>query len=188
MISKLAKYISYYLSQNGRIPENQQIYAYGLECFINELISDILLLLCGIITHKSVQLFIWCISFTLIRINLGGFHALTHARCIFLGTFLAIVNLYISPIWMVSYPWSAALLICFSLFIAVHYAPIVHKNHPVSKIKTKKAKRNAIIFILLEGIIGFLLFPYLTEYIAYIFSAMLTALIMALVTILKISS
>lgn len=42
MISKLALTISYYLAQNGEHPEQQRIYAYGVECFFNELISDIL--------------------------------------------------------------------------------------------------------------------------------------------------
>lgn len=179
MISKFALKLSYYLAENGGHPEKQKIYAYGIECFFNELISDILLLFCGIILHQTLSLAIWCISFTLIRINLGGFHASTHARCISLGTVLGVISVYINSFWTITYPWSILVIMFFSLYIAIHHAPIVHKNHPVSDHQKKIAKNKAIFFILLEGIVGILFFSCFTSYIAPIFTGILTASMMA---------
>ena len=49
MIETFSKCFANYLVKNGADPTKETIYAYGMECFLNEIISDFLLLL----NHKT---------------------------------------------------------------------------------------------------------------------------------------
>ncbi len=179
MIEKTASHFSTYLAKNGGVPEKQKIYAYGIECLLNDLISDCLLLLCGIIMHQLMPMLIWCISFTLIRIHLGGFHTATHGRCIFIGTLLGISSVYVNSIWILFHPWLTLAISIFSLLLAVRYAPLIHKNHPVSDHQKQKARKKAICFIILEGNIGFFFLPTFPTIISPVITGILTASAMA---------
>ncbi len=179
MITKLSHSLATYLSQNDGLSEKQNIYAYGIECFLNELISNILLLLCGVIINKTLPLFIWCISFTFIRINLGGFHASSHLKCILLGTFLGICSIFVNPLWGLYYPLAPTICFIFSLLLAIRYAPIIHKNHPIKNSQKQKARKKAIFFIIIESTLAIVLFPIKPDFSSPIFTGILTASAMA---------
>lgn len=177
MIETFSKCFANYLVTNGADSAKENIYAYGMECFLNEIISDFLLLFLGILFNRIFYIIVWCISFTIIRIFLGGFHASTHARCILIGTIIGICSFYINPIW--NYPWIFILVFIYTLILAIFYAPIIHKNHPVSPKKKVKAKKKAIFFITLESCLAFLLYPYHKELSSFIMTGFLTASLMA---------
>ncbi len=181
MIHKISHSFSFYLSKNGGIPEKQQIYAYGIECILNELISDFLLLLCAIIMHQVVPMLIWCVSFTLIRIHLGGYHAVTHRRCIIYGTVIGICSVNINFIWKLLHPLGTIIITAVTLLLSIRYAPIIHKNHPVSSQLKLEAKKKAVFFTLSEGIIGISLLNDFPNVVSPIITGMLTASLMGIV-------
>lgn len=183
MIHQMASDLAAYLSQNGGQQEKQRVYAYGIECFLNELISDIFLLACGIILHKVIFLVIWCVSFTFIRINLGIFHASTNLRCILFGTCIGVFSIYAGNVFCGFYPLMAIFSIGFALFMAVRFAPIVHENHPVSEERKRAARIKAIVFTVLEGFVGFFIAPIVPEYSSAVFTGILMASLMALVAV-----
>ena len=183
MIEKFSKWFSAWLIQNGGDPTQRNVYAYGVECLTNELISDFLLLFFGLLLNKTIFIILWCISFTVVRLFLGGYHASTHARCILTGTATGVCSLYINPIWTTLYPWGFLVITVFALTIAFSHAPIIHKNHPVSNKKRKKAKKKAIAAIILDNFTAVIVYPYHHEISSSIMTGLLTALLMAVLAI-----
>ena len=66
--------------------DQQDVYIYGLECFLNTFITIILLMLWGLLSHTLGCTMIWVIVFSLLRHFMGGAHAPTQLICI-LGSF-----------------------------------------------------------------------------------------------------
>lgn len=159
MIHKLSLSLTNYLTENGADKSKHSIYAYGIECFLNALFSNILLILLGILTHQLIPLIIYSISFTLIRINIGGFHAPTSGLCILFGLLVDIISIHLNPLWQFYYPLLPCLLLLFSFIFILRYAPIVHKNHPVSDDYKKKTRTRGLLFLLLESGLAFFYIP-----------------------------
>lgn len=181
MVEQLAVSFAEWLAENGGEPQKKKIYAYGIECAVNELFSDILLLCFGFLFHRLGYTLIWCISFTLVRIHLGGFHASTHGRCIALGTLAGVTGYYLNPLWSLAHPWSFLTVTAFAVLFALLYAPVVHKNHPLHALQRKQARRRAVFFILLEGGGGFLLYPQAPLAAMAILTGLFIAFLMALI-------
>ena len=161
MIKRFSKHLSTWLIQNGSNPAQENVYAYGIECLTNEL----------------------CMSFSAVRIFLGGYHAPTHARCILIGITAGIISLSIIPIWTILYPLGFFIITAFALMIAIYYAPIIHVNHPASNEKRQKAKKQAIAIIIFESILAFILYPYHSEISCAIITGLSVALFMAVLVI-----
>lgn len=179
MIQNLSKNFAQYLARNGGNEKDIPVYTYGIECFLNTLCADVLLLLCGLLTHQVITLFIWSISFTLIRIRIGGIHAPTHGLCILTGTIIGLASLHLNKLWHYVFPWTALILLALCLCFSHCCAPVIHPNHPLSKAQAEAAKRKSFFFIAAEGIIAFVLFEKKPAYAAPIFSGIFIAVFMA---------
>lgn len=184
MIYRISNFLSDYICRNEGTPQNQEIYRYGIECILNEIISDFFLILCAIIMHQVIPILIWNISFSLIRIYLGGFHATTHSKCIFYGTIIGTISVYFNFIWTHLNRVELTTLIILLLIFSVKYAPITHKNHPVSISQKSMARKCLIFFITLEGIIIVLFFKSFPFIISPIMTGMMTAFLMGLIEII----
>ncbi|WP_312939927.1 accessory gene regulator B family protein [Oscillibacter sp.] len=149
MISELSQKISAYLIENGADHEEEEVLAYGAECFLNLLISDGLLLVIGLLTHHVVPLLIWAVSFSLLRANLGGLHALSHFWCILIGTGIGASSLVISPVLAV-HPVAAVLCTIAGAIVAIVIAPVPHKNKKHIQAHRKKLKVKVAITAAIE--------------------------------------
>ncbi|MPM25615.1 Accessory gene regulator protein B [bioreactor metagenome] len=127
MIAQLSKRISSYYIASGTDPEDAEVLAYGAECLITLLISDGLLLLVGVATGRVAELVVWSLSFTLLRLNLGGLHAVSHFWCITIGTVIGAASLLVSPLWQ-AHPRAAAVCALAAAVTAVALAPVAHRN------------------------------------------------------------
>ncbi len=70
-----------------------EIMAYGIECLITTSIPIIFYLILSAIMNIFLPMLIWLFSFLLLRNYIGGFHASTNFRCIFLSTVIGILCL-----------------------------------------------------------------------------------------------
>lgn len=90
MIEKISRIISYklLLFRNADEISNDDldILQYGLECIINTLIPIIIFLIVAFHQHMIFDLVLWLITFLITRNYIGGYHARTHLRCIFIST------------------------------------------------------------------------------------------------------
>ena len=141
--------IANWLIANGADESNKEIYIYGMECIINEIITDSLLIILGSITGNTLKVLIWLTLFTLIRVNLGGYHARTQIRCIISSTFMGCFCLLILP-YLNEIKFLTILCSFISIIIIFRIAPVIHYNHPVPKSKVTFIKHKATIVALLE--------------------------------------
>lgn len=68
----IAESFASWLIKNGADEENRDVYIYGIECFVNEFISNALLLSIGYISDRLTAMILWLCFFTIIRTQLGG--------------------------------------------------------------------------------------------------------------------
>lgn len=163
---------------NDTKADDEAILAYGAECFLNLLISDGLLLLIGLFTHRVLYLLIWSASFLLVRVNLGGLHAPSHFGCIISGTIIGASSMFISPLWA-AHTNVAAICALLSAIIAVLIAPVPHKNKMHVQKRRKKIKLIVAATIFIE-LIAIFAFYFVNEMIsAYIISGLVIATIFA---------
>lgn len=139
----IAESFASWLIKNGADEENRDVYIYGIECFVNEFISNALLLSIGYISDRLTAMILWLCFFTIIRTQLGGFHASTHLRCILGSTLIGSLCIFTYP-FINHLELLILLLSLISLVIIIKIAPVIHKNHPVSENRIGNIRKRAI--------------------------------------------
>lgn len=178
MIQELSCRAADYLVSHGADPQQKEVFSYSMECLFNLLISDFLLFSIGLFLHRIPELIIWCTSYTLLRVNIGGYHASTHARCIISGTLVGLLSLPLNKLWALCPP-SVILLCCAILLDIALFAPVPHPHHPVSGKGRKKARIRAYI-VTISGFLLVFLFQYFKIFITNsILSGFACALLLA---------
>lgn len=144
MIKKITKAWVDYMIRSGAPEENRDIYEYGLECTLNELASDVLLLVAAVFLHRVWQMLLWIAVFNIMRIHVGGYHAKTPAGCLFGSTMAGIVCVMVYPLlarpaWLM---WGAMIACNIVIWMI---APVTHPNHPVSEKRLQVVGKRAKI-------------------------------------------
>lgn len=164
MIEKMSNHWAEWLVQNGGSPDDKEIYAYGAECTISEVLSDAILLLCALFLAKTAEMALWLLIFTPLRIHIGGFHASNHFNCIFLSTVIGIFCVVASP-YLEKAPAVTVLLLFISGVAAYFVTPVVHPNHPIPAYKFKKIRKTTFfLFFITMGILLALFFFHFSSY------------------------
>lgn len=176
MIKRLSQQISQYLVANGA-EESEDVLAYGAECFINEVISNGLLIVIGIITNHVLEVLVWSVSFCLIRVNLGGLHASTHAMCIAIGTLIGASSLMVSPFLLQHIAFASALMLVAAVTASI-IAPVPHKNKQHVQVKKEAIKRKVIITAVLECIVALVLYFVSPVIASYVMSGLIMATVL----------
>ena len=70
------------LIRSGLPADKKEVYVYGLECSLNLIISDSILLTYAFYMGQIPELLLWLICFSLLRTHVGGYHAPSHFLCI----------------------------------------------------------------------------------------------------------
>lgn len=144
MIEQCARRFSGYLIEHGAAPEQREVYSYSVECILNLFFSDLLLFSIGLLLHQIPALLVWNISYTLLRVNIGGYHASTHGRCILAGTAVGLISLPLNHLWFML-PGAVTVLLLVILLDIGFLAPVPHERRPVTLQKKKKARIHALI-------------------------------------------
>lgn len=179
MISELSKKISVYLIENGADHEEEEVLTYGAECFLNLLISDGLLLVIGLLTHHVVPLLIWAVSFSLLRANMGGLHALSHFWCILIGTVIGASSIFVGPV-LAAHPVATVLCTIVGAIIAIVIAPVPHKNKEYIQVHRKKIKVKVAVTAAIECILTCVFYFANPIYAAYIACGLIMAVVLGI--------
>ena len=150
MITELAKSTACFFVKNKLVdPNDEEIYAYGMEIFLSTLINLIVMITIAVITKT----FIPCINFTTfvtLRIYAGGYHADTHLGCIM--TLITVQTVFIFIIKII--PITILLLlvpvfIIISLITIFFLSTVEHPNKPLdSSLKSKLRKKSLVVMVL----------------------------------------
>lgn len=63
--------------------DDYEVYLYGQQVFLFNLFTNVFILCVGIALNELFMTIIWMISFSLLRINLGGYHCQSPIKCFF---------------------------------------------------------------------------------------------------------
>ncbi|WP_313527475.1 accessory gene regulator B family protein [Anaerotignum sp.] len=165
MIIKIANTWADWLVQNGASSDDYEIYAYGAECMLNELFSDLLLIITALVFHKTFEMILWMIFFTPLRIHLGGMHASSHLKCILSSILLSYLCIFTYPL-VVDSPIIIGFILAISILIVYKIAPVVHPNHPVSEHRMKKMRKRALFILFIEILITCIAYGYFSKIVA----------------------
>ena len=124
---------------------DEEVYSYGIYQFIMLLLNLVTSFLLGLLFQLLIPCIILNISYILIRINAAGYHADTHFKCkatMFICSFAVIfISVIIEDIYSL---WIHIFLLASYLISVIIFAPIEHKNLPMT---VEKRKHNRIISI-----------------------------------------
>lgn len=153
MIEKLSiKWVDW-LMQNGADPEDRDVFKYGAECAISELVANAVVFLIAFLLHCTLEMLVWQLFWLPLRLCIGGYHSpRNHLTCIIISTGLAIGCVLFAP-YTISVGWflCPVLVICgIAVFVV---APVLHPNHPISENRKLKMKRNGRIIFIVETVI-----------------------------------
>lgn len=85
MISMISAYLVSMLLQERLItPDDREIYEYGLEITIANMVNGIIVFLIGVGFQKVPETIIFYLAFVSLRFFCGGYHADSYSRCFFL--------------------------------------------------------------------------------------------------------
>lgn len=180
MIHNVSIKIVNFLSKYGSVQKSHDVYIYGTECFINEMIGNLLLFCIALPLHQEWQIFIWLISFLSIRVHLGGYHAPYHWLCLTISTLVGISSILLNWIWIFIKNYSILILFICDIYILFTKA-VVHENHPMTQ---KKLHRERFLLLINTFLINIIVIVFLlshNNWYAPILSGIFCSVVMSIV-------
>lgn len=151
MISMISAYLVSMLLQERLItPDDREIYEYGLEITIANMVNGIIVFLIGVGFQKIPETIIFYLAFVSLRFFCGGYHADSYSRCFFSFALTNALCLGASG-WIAKHEniisglfFLAAVLLWLCIF---KMAPLEHENRPFTdKEKLRFRKRSIQIY------------------------------------------
>lgn len=144
MIELLSNNITDFFYYNKIIEENEkEILLYGLQLIISSVIGISLILSFGIIFNKVIETMIFLVTFIIIRMYSGGYHANSYFKCN-----VTLIIVYLSIIAAISYTPSnlilqvSIILAIMSIYVFLRFAPVDNEN---KRLKKQQLEANRII-------------------------------------------
>lgn len=138
--------------------EQQEVYLYGMECFLNTGITVFLLFIWGVFLDTLLETIIWIISFSLLRKYSGGYHAHSQLSCIVSSTLLGISNTFalnfFNPDFCLLFP-----IFVLAIFVFIFLVPIISPTKPLSPLLAYRNKKIALFLIILYFFLSLILPP-----------------------------
>lgn len=152
MIIEIANKWADWIVSNGADKDEHEVYVYGAECMLNELVSNVVLIIIALALNKLPEMVVWSIIFTPLRVKLGGFHASSHFKCILYSTLICFFCIYTGSFLIANaIVFYVGMAVCF--ITVFKFAPVVHPNHPVSEEKFIKTRKEAFITCSVEIVV-----------------------------------
>jgi len=151
MIKQFAGTItSFLLNENIIENEEQEIYQFGTERILKNLITIFLIGIIVTIFEAWVESLFIAIGFMPLRRSAGGYHAETLLQCNILTYLIFVLNIIIIRAVIDNISIQVYMLICFiTILFIFQFAPVDHKNFVFSNKRTMRAKKVARIIVLI---------------------------------------
>ncbi|MEG0077413.1 MAG: accessory gene regulator B family protein [Anaerorhabdus sp.] len=151
MVEKLSGKIVRYLESRGIIECDYEVYEYGFNLIIYELINLLGILIISIFLEDVSNAILYIIIFTLFRALMGGYHEKTRIRC-----FISTMSLYIGFVFIlknITFLKSKIFILLFitSLIVLWLTAPVDTIKHRIllkKKLRLKIIDRSICLFLL----------------------------------------
>ena len=131
IVERILKYWLYIGTINE---EDKEIYRYGLEHMILQLLNGITVLVIGICFCSFIETLIFSLAFVMLRKYTGGYHATTRLRCYVISTLSTILCIWLIKNFSVWHNAYWVIYLCVGLVICM-YSPVGTKNKPLDVIE-----------------------------------------------------
>ena len=152
-----ARITAFFIARSIIPSADREIYEYGFELLIADLINFSAILLIGGLAGQLWYSILYLFIFVGLRSFCGGYHAKTHLRCHIctIGAYLIFLlcNMWLSP-------EHSILLLGENLFASVPvilFAPISHANKPLTDAVRKNSRRLSIVLYYSLTLLSFVL-------------------------------
>lgn len=188
MIHSLAEKMTDILLQHQVIEgEDCEIYTYGLELIVSNVINLISLLVLTILLGTYIESIVFLVFLIPIRLYAGGYHAKTYFRCnlVFVMIYLLVIGMIqITPTGIMVE--IGVLVMCLSGGIIYKFSPVESEYNPLStdeKNDYAQISRRILGVEMILIIVGFVLG---NEWIKFVYVGCLTTLAVAMSIIISI--
>lgn len=151
--------------------DDNEIYIYGFQLLFATIFKGIGLLIIGIIADCLLEMFIYIVFFSSLRVYAGGFHNQTYIGCFLLTTFSVSTSIFISRMLNpLGYTNLLIVIMILSVMVIFLHAPVANPNRPLSKKEVSIFKIKARFVSLIQSfvIISIILFKAKFTLYAYI--------------------
>lgn len=170
----MADRVTEYFTKKSFISADQKnIYAYGFEVLISNVIFFSMVTVLGLCTNSLMHIFTFILFLYPIRTFTGGYHASNHRNCLLLSVICCgIVPILITVIHnqIVCFVFILCSTVA-TLSTVVTFAPIEHKNNPKTEEQMQRMKEKSYLFVALETLIIFVALWVLPQQYEYILAA-----------------
>lgn len=186
MITSLAQIITGCLIRNKIIDNTKlDIYIYGFEIMISNIICFGIGLLIGAIFSELLKCIVFLTVFVLLRRYCGGYHAETYLACDTIFTINIILVMIILKIISVYPIYFHFIIACVSIVSAVILAPVENKYKPLTIEEKKKHKFYttviSLVMIIISSVLCFINF----KFAAVIDMALITVALSMIIEVLR---
>lgn len=134
MYVRICRFIGNWFQRSGTITsEEQEVFEFGLERIISQLVSMLLLFALGLLYRGFLESVVFYFCFYYSRKFAGGYHADTYVKCNTLYLFTFTATLFGSR-FLLSVPIIVSLMVIISVFVmltTILLAPINNPNNPI---------------------------------------------------------
>lgn len=148
--------------------EDIEAYQFGIECFIMKAFHLISYFLIAVFFHMVLEMFVFLIAFTPLRIYSGGYHAKTPLKCYLISccTVLSVMCLIrFAPLYIIQYSLILAMVVSVVLLII---APVETSTKPLDETEKKYYKKKAGIMIMTDLGMVLIFGMFISTYISFI--------------------
>ncbi len=185
MINKISVFLSEGIGSKLNSSDNEKaVYAYSIEVLLSLLLNLIILFVTAYLLNKKLELLIFIIFFSGLRIFAGGYHAKTHVECMLLSFSIFVISALCGT-YLKQYGETVLVLgIIFSIFMVFWLAPSETENKPLNKNEKKKYKTISRIIVVVLSLAAVILY-YLRAETGYIYITGVVAMVIESVSLLK---
>ena len=150
-----SKIINYLITiTNKTYPEEDiEVYKYGMECFLNRLFSDAILLIWSFLTGCIMETVCWLVVFCIYRNHAGGAHASTNERCIISTSLLGMSN-FIAIKYQELLSSYTRFIVIFIIVTCILFAPIKSTKKLLSSKECNVHKCISLVIIICSVIVA----------------------------------
>ena len=160
MLANIATFLTNKLVLNGNIlSEDSEIYKYGFEMGIAQVINILSTLLIGLFLGMALESMVFLAAFMTLRTYAGGYHSSSHVKCYLISTITVIAILGGAKIIMNYQCLIAAVATgIIGTILVMSLAPIEDANKPQDEVEHKVFRKRALINLSIWTIVTAILF------------------------------
>ena len=140
--------INYFIKESKE-DHDCEVVAYGLDVIGSGIITFMVLMTIGWISHCLKETLVYIICHLLVARSTGGYHAATRLRCLGLTTTMCILIICITDhIWSRISIWGVCISWLFFMFLIWKSAPVEHPHKKLDELTMKTNRKKSFVYTL----------------------------------------